>query len=322
MIKTGIVMCITNKKAGIMTTSGEFVYIKTSNVLPNIGEVHTGELYKKTLFNYKYFITAASLMFILISSASAYAYYTPVTTIVLNINPSVSLKANRWNKIISFKALNSEGSLILNNIKLKNKSIDTGLELIVKEAKTENFINDKYVTDKKIISVDIISNLENSIDISNFKNIIDSNYLNIKINASSGNNTNIDITINNKKIDISNLNNPNSSKKESINKNSNTKINPLKKPSVNINSNKVENKSSEIKKESKNSDKTIKSEDNKINKDGESENKNSSFIKRLITPNGIKNNLQDEKNKNTQNVKMTNSSDKNSDNYENPQKNR
>ena len=29
MIKTGIVISIINKKAGIMTSSGEFVYIKT-----------------------------------------------------------------------------------------------------------------------------------------------------------------------------------------------------------------------------------------------------------------------------------------------------
>ena len=110
-------------------------------------------------------------------------------------------------------------SLILNNIKLKNKSIDDGLELLVKEAKTEDFINDKYINDKKIISVDIKSNKDSSIDISNFKNIIDNNKLNIKINASSNNNKKIDITVNNKKIDTSNLN-PNNQKKENINKKS------------------------------------------------------------------------------------------------------
>ena len=48
-------------------------------------------------------------MFIFISSAFAYAYYTPVTTVVLSINPSISIEANRWNKIISSKALNSDG---------------------------------------------------------------------------------------------------------------------------------------------------------------------------------------------------------------------
>ncbi|MBU3114412.1 anti-sigma-I factor RsgI family protein [Clostridium lacusfryxellense] len=287
MVKTGIVMCIMNKKAGIMTSSGEFVYIKISKVLPNIGEIHTGELYKKSLFLYKYAITAALLMFVLISSVSAYAYYTPVTTIVLSINPTVSFKANRWNKIISFKALNPDGSLILSNIKLKNKSIDDGLQLLVTEAKKENFINDKYVSDKKIISVDIISIKDKSIDISKFKNIIDTNNLNVKINASSGNKKNIDITVNNKKIVTSNLS-PKSKKKETINKKSNTKKDIIKKPLVKINTNKIEDKSHEIKKESKNSDKPT------INKDGKSENKNPnnnslSTIKKIYTSDGIKN---------------------------------
>ncbi|MGH4123299.1 MAG: anti-sigma-I factor RsgI family protein [Clostridium sp.] len=335
MIKTGIVMCIMNKKAGIMTSSGEFVYIKASKVLPKIGELHTGELYKKNLFHYKYAITAASLMFLLISSSFAHAYYAPVTTILLNINPSVSLKANRWNKIISFKALNSDGSLILSNIKLKNKSIDDGLELLVNEAKADNFINAEYVNDKKIISLDIKGNKDNSIDISNFKNIIDSNNLNIIINASSSNNKKLDITANNKKIDISTLNS-NSHKKESTNKDEDTLKDSLKKPSVHINTNKIKDKSSEI----KNKDKTIKSKDNKINKDAKSENKNtnnnSSTIKKFVAPDKIKDNFHNKKAKsvkvfkttenydnsknNSFEIKEKHSTNKHSDSYKNPKK--
>ncbi|MBZ9686210.1 hypothetical protein G9F72_007685 [Clostridium estertheticum] len=302
MIKTGIVISIINKKAGIMTDRGEFVYIRIGKVLPKIGSIHRGELYKKNLFNYKYAIIAASLMFILISSSFAYAYYAPVTTIVLSINPSVSLKANRWNKIISFKALNSDGSLILRNVKLKNKSIDTGLELLIKESKAENFINTEYVNYKKIISVDIKVNSDNSIDISNFKNIIDNNNLKIIINASSSNNKRIDITINNKKIDTANLNN-NSIKKGSTIKNEDAVKDSLKKPSVENNTNKIKEKSSEIK------NKTIKNKENKINKNDKSENKNpnssSSAIKKFVSSNEIKNNMKDAKNKSVKYVKMT-----------------
>ena len=289
MIKSGIVMCIMNKKAGIMTSGGEFVYIKTSKTLPKVGEIHTGQLCNKNLFLYKYAITAALLMFVIVSSASAYAYYAPVTTIVLNINPSVSLKANRWNKIISSKALNSEGSLLLNNIKLKNKSIDAGLELIVKEAKAENFINDKFVNDKKVISVDIKSNKNNSIDISNFRKMIVSNKLNYIINASSSNNKKIDITVNNKKIDTSTLNS-NRQKEEFNNKNLNIKIDPPKKPLVDIKTNKIENKSSKTKVEIKKIDNIIKNENNNINKAGKeysrsmnnNEKDNPSTIKKFI----------------------------------------
>jgi len=298
MIKTGIVISIMNRKAGIMTSNGEFVYIKISKVVPKVGEIYTGELCKKKLPFYKYAITAASLMFILLSSASAYSYYTPVTTIVLSINPSVSLEANRWNKIISSKALNSDGSLILNKVKLKNKSIDDGLELLVKEAKTENFINDKYINDKKIINVDIKSKKDRSIDISNFKNVIDNNNLNIKINASSDNNKNIHIMVNNKKINTSNLN-PNSNKKEATNKKLNIKkSNPLKKPSVDNNTI-DKNKSSNIKEEFKNSTKTINSGDNEINKNTNTPStiKEPQYIKKSYAPNQDEKNKQDEKSK-------------------------
>jgi hypothetical protein len=275
MIKTGIVISIMNKKAGIMTSKGEFVYIKTSKILPKVGEIYTGELCKKNLSLYKYAITAASLMFIFISSSSAYSYYTPVTTIVVSINPSVSLEANRWDKIISSKALNSDGSLILNNVKLKNKSIDDGLELLVKEAKTENFINEKYVDDKKVISVDIKSNKNNSIDISNFKNILDSNKLSVKINASSGNNKNVAITVNNKEISTSNLNSKNP-EKETIDKNTNIKLNPSKKPSTgSIKPNVKEHKPAKTKEELENNGKNTITEDTSTNKDDKLENKNS-----------------------------------------------
>ena len=273
MIKTGVVISILNKKAGIMTSSGEFVYIKINKVLPNVGEIYTGELCKKSLYLYKHVITAASLMFILLSSSFAYSYYTPVTTIVVSINPSISFEANRWNKIISSKALNSDGSLILNNIKLRNKSIDAGLELLVKEAQTENFINDKYVEDKKVISVDIKSNKNSSIDISNFKNIVDNNKLTIKINASAGNNKSIDITINNKKVSISNLN-PSNKEKENTNKNSNIKNGPAKKTSIDGNTNINENKPPKAKEKLENNSTKTTTENTKINKDDKLENKN------------------------------------------------
>ena len=103
MIKTGIVINIINKKAGIMTSSGEFLYIKVSKQPPNIGGIYTGELYKKNSFLYKYVISVASIIFVLVCSAYAHSYYTTVSTIVININPSVSINANKWNKIISSK---------------------------------------------------------------------------------------------------------------------------------------------------------------------------------------------------------------------------
>lgn len=325
MIKTGIIINISNKKAGIMTSSGEFVYIKIGKSLPKVGQIHTGELYKKNLFLYKYAITAASLMFILLPTTYAYSYFAPVTTIVININPSVSLEANIWNKIISSKGLNSDGSLILNNIKLKNKSIDDGLELLVKEAKTENFINDNYLDDKKIISVDIKSKKDKSIDISNFKNIIDSNKLTFKINATSSNNKSINITVNNKKIDITNLN-PNVVEKENSNKNLKNNSNQILKPSVdnNNNNNILDKKSSKVEEKLENSNKPITDKDNKMGKDKIFESKNSnnnddnnsSSIKNYNPLDNFKNSIQDETHEHNINSKIPNDDESEKDSYE------
>lgn len=325
MIKTGIVISIIHSKAGIMTSSGEFVYIKTNKVLPNIGEIHTGQLCRKNLSLYKYAITAASIMFLFISSTLAHAYYTTVTTIVLSINPSVSLEANRWNKIISSKALDSNGSLILNNIKIKNKSIDEGLELLLREAKIENFINDEYVNDKKIISVHIKSNKDRTIDVSNFKKNLDSNNLKIKINVSSDKNNKIDIIANNKKI-----NTTNSIPKSNRKKTTDNKSNPLGKPSVDTNI--IEDKSSEIKKEFKKITNPTMNKENKINKDGKSNkhstnDETSSTIKYFDVLNKIEENPQNEENKTTKDMEITNNDEddkqfeKHSDSNENIKKN-
>jgi len=306
MIKTGIVINIMNKKAGIMTSNGEFVYVKTSKILPKIGEIHTAKLCKRNSSFYKYAITAASLIFI--SCVSAYSYYTSVTTIVLSINPSFSIKANRWNKIISSKALDSDGNLVLSNIKLANKSIDDGLQLLVKESKTKNYINNKYVKDKKVITVNIKSNIDNSIDISNFKNIIDSNKLNIKLIVSSDNNKDIDITANNKTINTFDFN-PNSTKYDHNNKKSNKRSHPLKKPSLDTNS--MEDKSSNSKHESKKDTNPTTNEEDKLNNDGESENKNPNN-----TSNVIKNKLQSEENKSYENVETPNDDESENQSYE------
>lgn len=283
MIKTGIVINIMNGKAGIMTSGGEFVYVKANKILPKIGEVHTGQLCRKNLSLYRYLITAASLMFIFISSIGAHAYYTPITTIVLSINPSVFLEANRWDKIISSKSLNLDGSQILNNIKIKNKSIDDGLELLLKEAKTENFINDKYITDKKVINVNIKSKEGRTIDVSNFKKVIDSNNLNFKISASSNNNKKIDIIANNEKVNINDLI-PNSDKKEHPNKKPKNKSNSIEKPSIDINTNIMEDKSLKNKKEINKSTKPTTNKKNKTNKDSKSDINNSNNDNDKNTP--------------------------------------
>jgi hypothetical protein len=311
MIKTGIVMSIMRGKAGVMTSGGEFLYIKTNKVLPKIGEIHTGQICRKPLSLYKYAITAASLMFLFVSSTLAYAYYTPVTSIVVSINPPVYLKANRWNKIIGSKSLDSESSTILRNIKLNNKSIDVGLELLVKEAQIEKVINEKYISDKKTISINIKSNKDRIIDVSNFIKIMNNNKLNVKFNVSSKNNKKIDIIANNEKVNTNDLI-PSSDKNETPNIKTKNNSNSVEKPSVDINTTIIENKSFKNKKEINKSIKPTTNKQNKTSKDLTTDNNNSNNDKNTTSnknfdfPVNIEKNPNKKENKSIENIEVPN----------------
>ncbi|KAJ53094.1 hypothetical protein CTM_04565, partial [Clostridium tetanomorphum DSM 665] len=112
----------------------------------------------------------------------AYAYFKPVSTIVLTINPSIELKVNRFNKVLKVVGLNNDGKKIINEVNIKNKSIDDALNNILKQAKEDKFINDSYIKADKTVSLDIQGR---NVNITSFKeNIIkDKINMDVKVNG-------------------------------------------------------------------------------------------------------------------------------------------
>ena len=181
MNKTGLVMKTEKNSAAIMTCYGEFFKVEVASKKPQIGEEYTGKL-KKDNSLIRNFITAASLLFMILSGSGVYAYYTPTSSIVININPSIELKANRWDRIIKYSALNKDGETILKSISIRNKPLNQGLNLIVEQSKKENFIDEDYVKDGKIIRLQVSGKGNKSLDLSRFQeNVIKSN-LNLDVN--------------------------------------------------------------------------------------------------------------------------------------------
>ncbi|MDF2674588.1 MAG: hypothetical protein K0R09_2856 [Clostridiales bacterium] len=152
MNSTGIVMQTEKRYAFIMTNNGEFLKVKVTNPMPNLGEIYSGEVAKETPF-YKYTAAAASLLFVLLSGTASYAYYTPTASVVVDINPSIEIQVNRWDRILTTTALNKDGEKVLASLNIKNKVLSDGLDLIVEEAKRDNFINDSYIQSGKAITV-------------------------------------------------------------------------------------------------------------------------------------------------------------------------
>jgi len=182
MNKTGLVIEVEKNRATLLTNTGEFVKVVCSKNQPKIGESYSGVV--KSQRNYLKYLTAAVAMFIVFLSGggAAYAYYAPVATIQVNINPSIKLVINRFDKIIKSTPINADGVTLLKNLHLKNKNIDEALTLVVNEAKKDNFINANYNSEGKAILVEISAKDSSKIvKLDKFQKYIVQNKINTKI---------------------------------------------------------------------------------------------------------------------------------------------
>jgi len=182
MNKTGLVMKIEKNSVFIMTSSGEFFKVRTLSKSPKIGEEYTGIL-KKENGLIKILITAACLLFMALSGGGVYTYYTPTSSIIINMNPSIELQANRWIRIIKCSALNKDGETVLKAISIKNKPLNQGLNLIIEQSKKDDFINEKYIEDGKVISIQLSTKNNKSLDLSKFEEYAAKSKLSLKINS-------------------------------------------------------------------------------------------------------------------------------------------
>lgn len=226
-------MNIEKNSAYIMTSNGEFFKIKIdkNKPIPVIGSEYTGEVFKNSsahISKFKYAIAACLLFFILSLGGGAYAYYTPVSTVTININPSIEFKLNRWNKVVSSHALNSDGEKILAQLETQNKSIDTTLMMVINQAKTDKYINENYINTDKTIVINIVGK---EVNLPNLENQLSKDNLNVKIDNNGS-------TVFNKKNKESNKTLPNNSYEKDTNANKNTNSN-TNKSSANDNSSNI-----------------------------------------------------------------------------------
>lgn len=182
MNKTGLVLKAEKNIVLLVTSTGEFVKVIASSNPPKIGETYTGS--QKKEHNYlRHFTAAAALFLIFLSGGSAYAYYTPAAIIKVDINPSIELRINYFNRIIKSLPLNADGKILLGTLQLENKSIDEALTLVIDQAKKDNFINDTYIEQGKTVSIKISSNNSNkNINLDKFEKYIVENKINTQIN--------------------------------------------------------------------------------------------------------------------------------------------
>lgn len=75
---------------------------------------------------------------------------------MVDINPSIEIVINRWERIIKSIPLNKDGDKILSRLQLANHFLSDGLKMIVDESIKQNFIKaDQSTIDQKSVEVNI-----------------------------------------------------------------------------------------------------------------------------------------------------------------------
>ena len=91
----------------------------------------------------KLVFAVCSIAFVLFTSVIGYAVYkTPVAYICLDINPSVEIGINTFDRVVSAEGYNEDGKTILKDCKFKNLTIKGAVAQIVEAASEKGFIAD------------------------------------------------------------------------------------------------------------------------------------------------------------------------------------
>ena len=161
-IVKGIVMESNGNSAIVMTISGEFVKVKklTSEIL--IGQ----EITSRVAINipwFKYGSLAAAIMLITIMPFIYYkTAYATVAYIDVDINPSLELAINKYNKVNSVIPLNNDAVLLIKNTSLNNIDVQEALSRVIDEAKKMGYIKD---TSENTVEISLVKIEEKQVNI-------------------------------------------------------------------------------------------------------------------------------------------------------------
>ncbi len=93
--------------------------------------VHKMKEHKKS-FSYKRLIPVmASFLFILIAVIGYQLYFTPVTTISIDVNPSIELGINRFDRVVSVKGYNQDGEDLVSELNIQFENYTEALKEIL-----------------------------------------------------------------------------------------------------------------------------------------------------------------------------------------------
>lgn len=183
MLKTGVVVDSNKISTYIMTSDSDFFKLKTKNSkVPHIGEIYTGEPYKRGRFFYKLILLSVIISLTLYGLINIIDKNTPAYSVVVDINSSIQLKVNKSSEILKVEPINSRGADLIKNMELNHKTLDIALTMLLEKADKSNYLKDFYSKKENPVCVYITAHNNISLSLTSFKSKADDLKITVLIN--------------------------------------------------------------------------------------------------------------------------------------------
>lgn len=108
--------------------------------------------YRKTnFFSYKKLAAVAACCLAVLFGWQGYAvYFTPVSTISIDVNPSIELDINRFDKVIDVQSYNKDGDILVSSMNIRFLNYEDALNLLLKN---ENMAS--YLTPEQTVMITV-----------------------------------------------------------------------------------------------------------------------------------------------------------------------
>ncbi|MBN2259187.1 MAG: anti-sigma factor domain-containing protein [Clostridiales bacterium] len=171
----GIVIEILEDNLILLNEEGEFIESKKSSFNYQIGDEISYEMkdHSRNMMS-RYIAMAASILIFFTSGVGFAAYYTPYGYINIDINPSMEITYNRFERVLNIRGVNQEGIEIVDKLdNYRHQSVEIAVKDIINDVEemgyfienVENIVlitvNDKHSNETIVdgIVVDITDNL-------------------------------------------------------------------------------------------------------------------------------------------------------------------
>jgi len=160
MEKPGMVVKIIGDSCILLTNEGEYKKVPLPvNGVTRVGQIIAYVEKKKSFpyLNLKYFAMAASLLLIVLIGQIYLGRTQPAAAafVTIDINPSIELAVLADRRVASARGLNSDGVMILEEVKVKGLDLHEAVKLIVAQAVADQFL---AAEEENIILVTLTTN--------------------------------------------------------------------------------------------------------------------------------------------------------------------